>query len=338
MPAFDKALLANVNIKIDQMAADANLRKQYQPQIEALRIVQQNQTASLNPVLNELTRADKNLEGKVYVNWLTANSLVVEAVEENCNIDGPGLDSDNKPYDLTMRFKTDFSYDEDQLKNTIYTPEEVQAMGFLRAFQLLDEEYAKRVIAKLDAYAGTNQFLGGFTFATGATQVPAASYNVALFPYLAQAAIVNRLTNYYLIDNGSLFAEKFLADAGQVVNGVSNANLYNQFKIAFDLINFAKAAIPTDTLLVDSNSIFFATKTRYTNTVPFERKADQFVYTRRSPFSGIEYDVYAQRRCEVTADAYNLDHMVHTFRIQTKGDLLQAPEATYASVLAFDKV
>lgn len=335
--AFNLDSLTDINFKLSQMAGDATLMKQYQPQIEALKIVKANQTASMNPVLNELARKDKNMEGKVYVNFLTGLSGEDEPVEPNCAITGDPLSSDSKPYDLTMEFKKDFEIDEDAAKDHIFSVEEQEAHGIMDMFRILDEGYAKRLIAKLDAFAGTNLFLGSapYTNANGATQIPAADYNVKLFPYLAQAAIINRLNNYYLIDNGSLFAEKFLADVGQVKDGVSNANLYNQFKIAFDLINFAKAGIPTDTLLVDANSVFFATKTRYTNAVPEQRKADQFVSVRTSPFSGIQYDLISERVCRVVNGK---DHMVRVHRLQTKGDLLQAPEQTYPGVLAFDKV
>ncbi len=336
--AFETAQLTDINFKLDQIGADANIRKQYQPQIAGLMLIKNRQTASLNEPLQKLLDNTQNLDGKVFVNWITTDNVVAEDIEPNCTLDGPLLDSARLPYSLTMNKKTDFSINVDEAKNHIFSVEEQVATGFLKMFKVLDEYYATQVIAKADAYAGVNQFLGtGMTNSGGATQVPAAQYNVALFPYLAQAAIINRFSDYYLIDNGSLFTDKFLADAGQVQNGISNANIYSQFDIDFDLINFAKASIPTDTLLINRDSLFFATKTRFSNPTP-ERRLNQYVYTRTSPFTNITYDVYYEEKCIVPASS-NREQIVQTFRMQTQGDLLRSPELTaFPSVVAFDKV
>ena len=151
--------------------------------------------------------------------------------------------------------------------------------------------------------------------------------------------MINRMRSFYTLDSGELFSERFLADAGQTVNGMAYANLYNAVNItndSFDLINFVRAGVEAETYLVDQNSIFFASKTRYNNTVPQLASNQRYVYTRRSPFSGIDYDVIYQEKCIVNTTT-NKDETVQTFRIQAKSGLLQAPEGIYPSVLGFQK-
>lgn len=330
--------LPDIIFKLDQMAGNQNILKDYQPQIAGLRLIQQNQTAALNAVTAALARNDKDYyNGKVKVNWLTGISGIEEAVEPNCDLTGDPLAADEKEYSLGMDFKKDFSIDQDLAKTHTYEVQEQEAKGMMELFRIMDEAYAKRSIAKLDSFTGTNLYTGGYTAdaTSGNLLIPAADYNVTFFAYLAKAAIFNRLNNYYIIDNGeNLFTPKFLADAGQVTNGLTQANIYNQFRIDFDFINFAKAGIDTDTLLVDTNSIFFATRTRFGNRVPEARPDSLFTSVVTSPFTGINYDLYVQDKCEVVNGE---SHYVRVYRLQTKGDLLQAPEMTYASVLGFQK-
>jgi len=336
--AFDASQLPDIILKLDNMAANANILKEYQPQIAGLRLIQKNQTASLDPITSQLARNDKDYyDGKVKVTWLTGVAGEDEAVEENCHLTGEPLGDAGEDFPLTMEFKKDFEIDEDLAKTHSYSVQEQQAKGMLDLFRIMDQGYAKRVIAKLDSFAGVNQYLGGYTVddATGNTIIPAADYNVTMLAYLAKAAIINRLNNYYLIDNGeNLWTPKFLSDAGQVKDGITQSNIYDQFKIDFDFINFAKAGVDTDTLLVDSNSVFFTTRTRFGNRAPLERKADQFVSVVTSPYTGIDYDLYVEVVCRVVNGR---DHIVRIYRLQTKGDLLQAPELTYSSVLGFQK-
>jgi len=339
--AFLGAQLPDIILKLDNMAANQNILKEYQPQIAGLRLIQQNQTAAFADVTNALARNDKDyFDGKVKVNWLTGVAGDEEAVEPNCDLTGDPLGSDEQDYSLGMDFKKDFEIDEDEAKTHIYEVQEQQARGMLDLFRIMDQGYAKRVIAKLDSFTGTNLFTNGYTVdeTTGNLLIPAVDYNVTFMAYLSLAAIYNRLNNYYIIDNGkNLYLPKFFADAGQTKDGYSTSNIYDQYKIDFDFINFAKAAVATDTLLVDTNSVFFATRNRFGNRNPIERPAEKgqmFVSVVTSPYTGINYDLYVQIKCRVVNGK---DHLVRIYRLQTKGDLLQAPELTYPSVLGFQK-
>jgi hypothetical protein len=333
--AFETAQLASAQIKLDAMAADAVISKKYQPQVAGLRKIMQNQTATLNEAKTKLAQSDKNFGGKVFMNWITTDAIVEEAITPNCDLVEPKLDASATPFDLSMEFRTGFSIDEDEMKDTIYSPEELVANGMLKALQVMDEGYAKRAIAKLDAFAGTNAFLNGNVFANGQTTVAANLYNEKLFSYLVRAAEMNRLRNYYILDSGELFDLKFMAEINKENGeGKGLANLLNQFDISFDMVNFAKAAVTTDTLVVDRNSVAFVTRNRFQNTVPQGKVGQQRYKIASKALPGVFYDVYYKETCIAVG---NKDHIVETFRLQTEGDLLKAPEITYPGVLAFAK-
>lgn len=333
--AFETAVLRDAQVKLDAMAQDSNLSKQYQPQVAGLRKIMQNQTATLNEAKTKLAQSDKNYGGKVYMNWITTGNIVEGAVGSNCTLTEAELDAAAVPFDLSMEFKTGFSINEDEMKNSMFSPAELIATGMMKALQVMDEGYAKRVIAKADAYAGTNLYPGIGTFAAGQTTIPGASYNKALLAYLVRTAEANRLKNYFILDSGELFEEMFLAKINQQnAEGKGLANLFNQFDIDFDLVNFARAAVTTDTLLIDRSALAFVTRNRFENTVP-EAKVGQKRYKIASKaLPGVFYDVYYAETCITSGGK---DQIVETFRLQTQGDLLKAPELTYPGVLSFAK-
>jgi hypothetical protein len=334
--ALTTAELAASQFKLDQMALDAVLMKQYQPQVSGLMKLLQNQTASINEARTALADSEKNRLGgtKVYMNWVTTSGIVEEAISVDCSLSEPELGSGSQAYDLTSEFKTGFSIDTDAIKTSIYSVEELVARGMLAAMQVLDEGWAKRAIAKLDAFGGVNAYTTATAvYAAGKTTIPSANYNEQLFPYFAHAAEVNRMKNYFVIDSGELFNGKFLADMNRANGeGKGMANLYDSFDIAFDMVNFSRAAVTSNTMLVDRNSLAFVTRTKYNNTIPLDVVNQKRYKIASKTLPGVFYDVYYQESCDGTTG-----NIKHTFSLRTRGDLLKAPEITYPSVLVMKK-
>lgn len=333
--AFTTAELAAAQVKLDQMAKDTVLMKQYEPQAAGLLKMLQNQTATLNEAATLLADSEKNRLGgtKVYMNWVTTSGIVEEAVTTNCTLSEPALGSASLAYDLTAEFKTGFSIDTDSIKTSIYTTEELIARGMLAAMQVLDEGWAKRFIAKADAFGGVNAYTTATAvYAAGKTTIPSANYNEQLFPYFAHAAEVNRMKSYFVVDGGELFNGKFLADMnGANGEGKGTKNLYDAFDITFDLVNFSRSAVTSNTMLIDRNALAFVTRTKYNNTVPMDVVNQKRYKVASKTLPGVFYDVYYQESCDVSGN------IVQTFTLQTRGDLLKAPEITYPSVLVMKK-
>lgn len=335
--ALSNVELGNINVKVEQMSTDKLLMRKYQPKVEGLAKIIQNQTAVLNTVKTQLSDSDKNKGGKVYLNWLTSNNIVEGSVTSNCTLTGAALDAAAVPYDLTTEFKTDFSVSEADFKNSTYSREELVAHGFMKALQVMDEGWGKRAIAKADAFSGLNTYLGTYTQAANKTTVPAASYGANMLAYIARMAEMNRLVNYYILDSGELFDQNFLAlinkENGE---GKGLAALFNNFDIAFDMINFAKAGVATDTLIIDADALAFVTRNRYENDAP-KQVTTQKRYRIKSPsLVGVYYDVYYEETC-ASSEGGTHDVITETFRLQTEGDLIKAPEDGYAGVIALQK-
>lgn len=335
--ALETAELARINMKVDQMSTDQVLMRKFQPKVEGLKKIMENQTARLNTAKTELSDSEKNKGGKVYLNWITSGDIIEGAVTSNCTLTGPELDAAALPYDLTMEFKTDFSVSEEDFKNSIYSREELVAHGFMKALQVMDEGYGKRAIAKADAYSGSNLYLGTYTQAGLKTTVPAAQYGANMLAYIARMAEMNRLGNYYILDSGELFDQNFMAmiNAGNG-EGKGLKALFDNFDIAFDMINFAKAAVATDTLIIDADALAFVTRNRYQNDVPRAVAGQKRYRIASKTLPGVYYDVYYQETCKPN-EAGTHDIITETFRLQTEGDLIKAPEDGFAGVIALQK-
>lgn len=335
--ALETAELANINLKVDQMSTDQVLMRKFQPKVEGLKKIIANQTARLNTVKTELSDSEKNKGGKVYINWLTSNNIIEGAITSNCTLTGADLDAAAVPYDLDIEFKTDFSVSEEDFKNSIYSREELVAHGFLKALQVMDEGYGKRAIAKAEAFAGTNQYLGAYTQAANRTTIPAANYGSKMLAYVARMAEMNRLGNYYILDGGELFDENFMAmmNSGNA-EGKGLAALFGNFDIAFDMINFAKAGITSETLIIDADSLAFVTRNRYQNDAPKAVAGQKRYRIASKTLAGAFYDVYYQETCAPDADGTH-DIITETFRLQTEGAFIKAPEDGYTGIIALNK-
>lgn len=344
MPAFSTAKLAGLQLKADNIWQDSQQNASYVAEVAGLQAIRTNQTAQITPL------QDPTKNYQVRINWIDKSG--VTAVDlganagNNCDLDENPLDAAGKPYKLDTFLKSGFSVNEDQMKNTIFSKDEAIAAGLLAAMKALDEKVAAKMMAKADSYAGTNRFLGPYTQSTGQTQVPANQYTAAFFAYLAQAGILNRMRNSFLIDNGSLFQAKYIADAQSAnADGKGNAALFNSKSIYFDLFNMAAAGLTTDTLMIARGALAFTSRAKF-EAAPRELtgKVNQTRYSVESPnLPGVRYDVYYTMKCVVNADAtsdqYGEDEIVHVWRFVFRGGLFLNPEGVAAGntgVLAFN--
>jgi hypothetical protein len=344
MPAFSTAKLAGLQLKAENIWRDSMQNASYVAEVQGLTAIRANQTATITPL------TDKNKNYKVRVNWLdkstiTASDLGVNA-GNNCDLDEPLLDAAGKEYKLDTFLKSGFSVNEDQMQDGIYSKEEAIAGGLLAAMKNLDELVSVKMMAKTDSYAGKNRYLGPYTESNGQTQVGRANYNAQFFAYLAQASIVNRMRSNFLIDNGSLFQAKFIADASAGdANGKGTAALFNTKNIYFDLFNMSGAGLTTDTLMINRGALAFTFKSRFT---PQPReltgKVNQTRYSVESPnLPGVTYDVYYTMKCTVNtdeeSDRFGEDEIVHIWRFVFRGGLFLNPEGVgtgNTGVLAFN--
>ena len=336
MAQFSSANLVEIQLKTDVIWKDAQVNAFYKAEVEGLRAIRENSAATITPL------EDTTKEYKVSINWVTTNNLVVsDGVVDNCVIDGPQVSSAKKPYVLDIFKKVDFSVTEQELKGSIFSREEVVAKGLLEALRLLDEQLATVSIAKADAYAGANMYLGSYTEVGGKTLIPASVPAVNLFAYLDQARIINRMRDAFLIENGSMYQAQLIAAYNSMnLDGKGTQAAFGSMKIYNDLFNMSAAGLTTDALLVGRNALAFATKARF-NAVPevIGGKVNQTHYSIASPsLPGVRYDVIYEMQCAPGLIVNNVDTK-HVWRIMANAGLFLNPTrtATNTGVLAIDR-
>jgi hypothetical protein len=341
MPKFVTAALANIQLKAERMWANNQNAAAYTTEVEGLRAIRENQTATIDPL------EDSNKKYTVKINWIDASMIEATQLNEdnagnNCDLDGVELDAKQKPYELDSFYKTEFKVNEDQLRDKIYGTDEVIQVGIMASLRALDEKVASVSMAKADSYAGHNLFPGGFVETNGQTQVPRANYTPAFFAYLQQAAILNKMRSSFIIDNGTLFQQQVIANANAANGeGKGAAALLGSLKVYTDMFNMAAAGLTTDNLMIRRGALAFASKVKYGQTpTEYGGEVNQTRYSVASPsLPGVRYDVYYTLKCVVVPGQE--DEIEHIWRFVARFGLFLNPEGIAVGntgVLAFNVV
>lgn len=339
MAQFTSAQLVETQLKADVIWKDSQLNAFYKAEVEGLKAIRDFSAATISPL------EDVNKNYIVSINWVTTNNLVLsDGVADNCNPTGPQVDSAKKNYILDIFKKVDFSITEQQLRNTVFSREEVAAKAMLEAMRLLDEGLATVCMAKADAYAGSNLYLpaqSGYAETLGKTQIPVALPAVNLFAYLDQTRILNRMRGAYLIENGSLYQKRLIAAYNSNnLNGQGDQAAFGSLKIVDDLFNMAAAGLTTDALLIAPTALAFASKARF-SLVPdvIAGRVNQTHYKVESPsLKGVFYDVIYEMDCAPGVIVNDSD-VKHTWRIMANAGLFLNPTRTVGNtgVLALQR-
>jgi hypothetical protein len=330
------ALLA-IKLKAEQMWADAQFATDYEVNAQAAVALLENQTARITP----LEQSDK--DHSVTVNWVKA-AVADEAVETNCTLSEDELDTAGKSYALDIERKAGFSINEEKLRTNSYNLEELAARGQMSAIKALDEFWARQVLLKAKAFAGTNAYPTPHAWdaVNGTTNVTTANYTRKLYSYMVRVATQMKINAPYFIDNSSLF-EDFLNAEIDAANGEGKGDgtRARALRMYTDFFNFGTAALAEDTFMINRSAMAMATQNRFSSTPRVVGgKIQQTVYTVRSRvLPGIEYDVYYTIDC-VTNGVTGKAEWVDVWRFQTRGGIFLNPEANdgFGGVLSFTKV
>jgi hypothetical protein len=331
---FSPSALLNIQLKAESMWSEGQFSTDLVAESEAAQAVLRNQTARLT----ELTNPEK--ENTAVVTWIKTCDIVDEACETNCDLDEPELETVNKSYELDMCRKSGFSVDAFKLRTNTYEVEELAARGLAAALKELDEWWAKQALLKLKTFQGVNVKASPHTWdaANLRTSVAGASYNRTLVPYLMQTAIMNRMKNSYFISNEELWYDwqNALFDAGNLDGKGAMARIAALGdNLTFDLFNFTAAGLAEDLYMVDRNAVAFITKAINPETpTEFGGGIQQTRYRVASPtLPGISYDVYYKLNCKTVS---GVEHIYHTWRIETRGGIFLNPERCTVTVSSVD--
>jgi hypothetical protein len=320
---FSSSELVEIKLKAEQIYKGETAESaHYSAEVEGIKALLANQTAKVAPLQGYQTK--DNVMG---INWLDATTVADAADADSCTITEAEIETKAQPVELTLTRKAGFSVSDVKLRNSIFSREEVVAKAMLAAMKELDEYWAAQFITFLNANAGTpvtgsEADLGTWTVGTKTVDVPTASYNSAMIPGIQKMAILNKIRDSFLLDNGALYISFMNAryNAGNA-EGKGDQARFGALPIYFDMFNFSAAAVtPDDTYLIGKNAVAHATRTRYQG-APVDFPDEQKRYSVASyNLPGVNYEAIYQLSCSG-------DELVHSWRFRTKGGFYINPTA-----------
>jgi hypothetical protein len=319
---FDCGKLLEVKAKVVEIfEGEGVIGKEYIADVEPALAILQSQTANFEV----LSQPEKDREVKVY--WLDdCDDTDPETCTDQCAIDGDEIGDNCANYALSECFEKSFSVTEERFRTSLWSREEVVARALLKKMKLMDEFWAAKVIAFLDASAGVNGYAGQYTVSGNATYIPATGWNPDVFGYIDTVMWKNKLSLGKML-SGTLLKQymwKVGMEVGNPTGAAEQAKLTSfgvpYFDRRLDDILGEKALF-----MWDANSTALVTKARHEAYGPEGRKVDtssgpgilmQTIESQNLP--GITYDLYYQEVCAS-------DDITHKWKIKTRGDVFLNP-------------
>ncbi len=319
MPAgdFSCADLVNVQIKAEQMWAEAAFKKEYQAQAVAAQAVLAEQTANVTPTENS------EKDNIVTVYWVDDCSDTVGDCTDECTITGTEAQASCKDYEITLCREDTLVIKEKVFRNTALSFEEVLARQWARKIQKLDEDIAKTVVAKIDSFSGVNAYTGGIGTVVGTnTYIPASYWTPEIVAYLSQVAVLNKSSDAYLLDGDNLFQQEILAAFKQVQPGdAADLPMLQAFRKYFDLFNMNAVLAPDQkTFMIDKGAVAIASKNQYgSSPVTISNGANITRFSVPSiNLPGIVYDVVYKTECSGS-------DIIHKYKFIARFDVFLNP-------------
>lgn len=306
VPGVDTALLAKVNL--DSQLAFSNS----QMAIETLKkdtktidmlVAKQQALGSdfITPLVDPTKKHDVTVR---FVDFCSDTATDV-ASDPCADFDADMANVIEKPYAITSQVQASFGIEEDKLKTSRITVEEMLTKHQVNALNDIIRKLNTKSVLFLDANIGYNAgaAANGWTFANSITEVPSGQYDMSLIPSLMQDMLYNRVPDSFLLDGGRLFKPYTNAklEMGNA-EGKGNAAKANVFDMEVDIHGFVAAGLPNTTYSVAPYSYAFLTKNYYKNSMPefipslFNNKGG-WAYSITLEKYGIPVDVFYTKVC-----------------------------------------
>jgi len=325
---FSETQLVHLQGKADQLWSDRAQKEDYVAQVEVVKAIQAQQTATIGTQL----RGKKNRT--LDISWINACEIDDSAVT-NCTFPTTELSTNIQEVELTQERQTGFKVREYPFVTNTYDIEEVIAKGLLTASKVLDEWWAAAIVTAINAAKGVNEVTVGKGVVAGTdTYVLPSYWNADLVAYFNRVAIMNRIKNPFLLSGNNLFESVWNAARERNQAGdESKVMKFGELPITFDLFNIDTANTPDlVTYLIGRGAFAFETKSFYPATPV--KYIDQHRYSIASyNLPGVRYDVHYTNECDSESDWID-----HSFKFKTLGDVFLNPvgcTSTRTNVLSF---
>lgn len=319
---FDCGKLLEVKAKVEEIFNGGVIDKEYVPDVEPATAFLENQTANF-----EILK-DPSKDREVKVNWIDdCDDEDPTECTDQCAIDGEEIGDQCAYYSLGECFEKSFSVTEEKFRTSMWSREEVVARAMLKKMKLMDEFWAAKIIAFLDASTGVNSFAGQYTVSGGTTYVPAYAWTPDIFGYIDTALWMNKLNTSVKMISGTLL-KQYMWKVGMETTDPTGASA--QAKMTSFGIPYFDRRLDTilgekSLFLWDPNSAAIVTKARHEaygeegRMVDIDGGGRQRWYTQESQsLPGITYDMAYQEICKD-------GDIKHIWKIKTRGDIFLNP-------------
>jgi hypothetical protein len=326
---FSETALVDIQVKIDQIWADAIQKQDYVANVDAVTAILSNQTAFISELKG-------NKDRTVDIGWINACEIADEACQI-CTIDGEELSTNVEEKTLATCREAHFKVEEGVFRSNLFDAEEVIAKGFLAAMKELDEFWAATLVAFLNANLGVNAVTNGKGVVNGTgTYILPAFWDAGLMSYFNRASKVNQFVNPFLLSGANLYESVWNAAYERSQAGAESKILkFGSMPIYFDLFNIDSVNDPDLlTYMIHKGSVAFVAKNYYPSTVT--RYMDEHRWSMPSKnIPGLVYDVHYKDSCEAQG---SYDAMTFQYKLRTFGDFFLNPtgcDDTRTGILGF---
>ncbi len=291
---FTCAQLVDVQIAMDRIWASQTLQaNDYKSEVDSVLAIKSKQTARLAEL------EDPNKDKTVNIYWVTDCNTSIAACSDDCSVGGPELEARCKEYALDLCRTAGFTVREKSFRALAVSREETIAKGMLKRMKELDEYLAQTLIAKLNTFAGVNQFEGiGDVENSGVTYIAPSYWTADLTGYFAQVAKMNKLGSVIMLHGNNLWNTNWSSmfnslnqnQKDQMAKMGSIQQFWDPFNV--DTVNAGSKV----SYMISNGAVAIVTKAYYPTTpVTYMDNIRWSVESKNLP--GVFYDVVYKNRC-----------------------------------------
>lgn len=319
---FTCTLLQKTIAKIDQIWADNATQSDYDADVELLRALRAEQTASFE----ELKNPDKDKTMRVW--WLQDCSTGVSTCAddaEDCEFSGPEVESKCQDYALDICAHVSFSIEDNVFRTNEADASMALAKAMAARMKELDNYFAQSATAKLDTFAGTNQYTGGIGTVSGVTTyIPSNFWGPDIYGYFNLVKVKNKFKNAFMIHGENLNQWMWQAEFNnQNANNKDQKPKLSSIRSYWDLFNVDMINEGEKiSYMVDKGSVAVVNKARYPLNNPKTYQFGKRWSIESKALPGVYYDVYYKERCAMVDGE---EKIYHDYKIKLRAGVFLNP-------------
>lgn len=312
---FTCSQLLAIQAEVDRIWMDNQQKADYESKVDVLNAIRSEQTARLEVLENP----EKDRELKVY--WPADCSTSLADCSNDCEIGGPEPESQCETYSLDICKTAGFSVKEKTFRTNELSREQVVAKALAKRMKELDEYLAQTAVAKLNAFAGSNQFLGGLgdPDSDDITYIDPAHWTPDIYGYFSQVQVMNKFPSVFMVHGSNLYQHYWQAQMNAAnANNKDQILKLNALRSYWDMFNVDGVNVTEKaSYMVAKGAVAFASKAYY-GQVPTQYY-DKAVYSIESKsLPGVRYDVHYNNACAT-------NEITHNFSLYVKAGIFKNP-------------